>query len=154
MQLSSYFNRHKSVTAFFSLLLLSVLNIAVASPLPRNVVSEKSLTTRAVEGSTITFDEYVAYLKEYYTKTDQYIEYSGFSEPQVRAFQAKNPGYYYYADFFDADNPNLGRIIVRMMLRRLEELYQQLLPIRLQSLVQQHGGRKGKHPSTQLLKLQ
>jgi hypothetical protein len=106
MQLSSYFNRHKSVTAFFSLLLLSVLNIAVASPLPRNVVSEKSLTTRAVEGSTITFDEYVAYLKEYYTKTDQYIEYSGFSEPQVRAFQAKNPGYYYYADFFDADNPN------------------------------------------------
>jgi hypothetical protein len=106
MQLSFYFNRHRSLTALVSLLLLSILNIAVASPLPQSGVSEKSLTARAVEGSTITVDEYVDYLKKYYPKTDQYIQYSGYSEPQVVAFQAKNPGYYYYDDFFNADNPN------------------------------------------------
>jgi hypothetical protein len=105
MQLSFYFNRHQSLTALFSLLLL-ILSVAVASPLPQNGVSEKSLTARAVKGSTITLDEYVAYLKKYYPNTDQYIEYSGYSEPQVEAFQAKNPGYYYYKDFFNADTSN------------------------------------------------
>ena len=106
MQLSFYFNRRRSLTALVSLLLLSILNIAVASPLPQNGVSEKSLTARVVKGSTITVGEYVAYLQHYYPKTDQYIQYSGYSEPQVLAFQKENPGYYYYDDFFNAENPN------------------------------------------------
>lgn len=106
MKLSSYFNRRQSLTPLFSFLLLSILNSAVGSPLSQNDVGEKSLTARAVYGSTITLEEYVAYLKKYYPKTDQYIEYSGHSEPQVKAFQAKNPGYYAYDDFFKSSNPN------------------------------------------------
>jgi len=106
MQLSFHFNRHRSLTALFSVLLLSILNIAVALPLPQNGVSEKSLTARAEYGSTITVEEYMAYLQKYYPKTDQYIEYSGYSEPQVKAFQAKNPGWYAYDDFYNNQNPN------------------------------------------------
>ena len=105
MQLSLNFNRGVSLTALI-FFLLSILNIAIAASLSQNGVSEKSLTARAVKGSTITVDEYVAYLQQYYPKTDQYIEYSGYSEPQVTAFQAKNPGNYYYDDFFNANNPN------------------------------------------------
>lgn len=45
----------------------------------------------------------MTYLKKYYPNTDNYIEYNGNSESQVRAFQAQNPGYYYYEDFFNAD---------------------------------------------------
>ncbi|KAJ8070655.1 hypothetical protein OCU04_001026 [Sclerotinia nivalis] len=105
MQLSFNFNRGVSLTALI-FFLLSILNIAIGAPLSQNGVSEKSLTARAVKGSTITVNEYMAYLQQYYPKTDQYIEYSGYSEPQVKAFQAKNPGYYYYDDFFNAANPN------------------------------------------------
>lgn len=107
MQFSLHSNWRLSLTALFSILLLSTLDIAIAAPLPQNGVGVKSLAARGPpEGppkNQITLEEYVAYLRQYYPDTDKYIEYSGNSEDQVKAFQAKNPGYYYYEDFFNAE---------------------------------------------------
>lgn len=103
MQFSLHFSRRLSLTALFSLLLLLILDIAIATPLPQNGVGVKSLAARGVQGTQITLDEYIAYLKQYYPDTDKYIEYSGGSKDQVENFQKNNPGYYYYEDFFDGD---------------------------------------------------
>lgn len=112
MQFSFHSARRLCFPALFSLFLLSILNIAIATPLPQNDVAVKSLATRGSpppifpdepSGPQITLEEYVAYLRKYYPDTDKYIEYSGNSENQVKAFKAKNPGYYYYEDFFNAE---------------------------------------------------
>lgn len=97
------FNR-AGLAAICSFLLLST---ALATTVPEN---GNSLDARVApvfpdEGKIITRDEYVAYLKKYYPKTDNYILYTGYSVDQVKAFQKANPGkgYYYYDDFFDAE---------------------------------------------------
>lgn len=89
------------------LLLISFLNFAVAAPLPRGKddADTSNVNKRASEaepGPTITLQEYKDYLNKYYPLTNQYILYSGGSADQVHAFQAENPGYYYYEDFFNA----------------------------------------------------
>ena len=99
MRLPSYFNRRLSLTALFFLLLVSILDIAIAAPLPQNGVDVKSLAKR---GTYITQAEYQAYLLQYFPNTGNYIEYTANSVDQVEAFQAKNPGYYQYADFYEA----------------------------------------------------
>jgi len=87
-----------SLTAIF-VLFLSLLNIAVASPLLDDHVN-KTLAARAK--TYITQKTYESYLKKYFPATDRYLFYSGGAKDQVKAFQAKNPGYYYYDDLFTA----------------------------------------------------
>nr|POE54260.1 hypothetical protein CFP56_63563 [Quercus suber] len=55
-------------------------------------------------GKQLTLDDYVAYLKQYYSAVDHYMLYSGGSVAQVRSFQsAGNNDYFFYDDFFDSD---------------------------------------------------
>ncbi|KAF2675726.1 hypothetical protein K458DRAFT_323889 [Lentithecium fluviatile CBS 122367] len=88
-----------SLAAFF-LLFLSLLNIATAAPLPDDHV-KKTLVARK---TSITQERYEAYLTQYFPDTGHYLFYTGGSERQVEAFKAKNSGYYYYDDLFNAHN--------------------------------------------------
>jgi len=90
-----------SLTAIF--LLLSLLNIATASPLPDDHVN-KTLVARTQ--TIITLERYEAYLKKYFPATDHYLFYSGKSEDQVKVFMAKNPSYYYYDNLINAFEEN------------------------------------------------
>ncbi|KAF2679564.1 hypothetical protein K458DRAFT_114860 [Lentithecium fluviatile CBS 122367] len=91
-----------SLAAFF-LLFLSLLNIATSSPLPDDHV-KKTLVAR--DQTSITQERYEAYLMEYFPDTGHYLFYSGGSEKQIEAFKAKNSGYYYYDDLFNAHDGN------------------------------------------------
>lgn len=84
------------------LLGLSLLNIATAAPLPDSINNVTETLVARTEQTLITEKQYIEYLLKYFPETDQYLLYSGGSKDQVKAFQAKNPGYYYYDDFFSA----------------------------------------------------
>ena len=53
----------------------------------------------------ITEQEYIDYLIKNFPQTDRYIQYSGNSVDQVKAFQAAHPGEYFYYDDFYANTP-------------------------------------------------
>ncbi|CAN8101852.1 unnamed protein product [Discula destructiva] len=91
------------LTAIF-LLFLSLFGLATAVPLsPSNVNDNKAVVARTGQ-KLITEARYVQYLQKYFPATDHYLLYTGNSEDQLKAFQAKNPGkYYYYDDFYNAD---------------------------------------------------
>jgi hypothetical protein len=91
-----------SLAAFF-FLLLSLLNIATASPLPADVQVKKSLVAR----DDITQERYEAYLDQFFPDNSRYLFYTGKSEEQVKAFMAQNPGYHYYGDIFNT-GPDLN----------------------------------------------
>lgn len=97
MRPSFHVNRLLSLTTL--LIILSILSFAYSAPLPPKDLDTGLLATR---GSTITEEEYVAYLKKYFPETDRYLLFTGNSLDQLKAFQAKNPGYYGYEDFFNA----------------------------------------------------
>jgi hypothetical protein len=105
MAASSRFGCSSLIAVF--LLLLSLSNIVISSPLPDiDKHIEKSLAIR--DPTSITKERYEAYLKKYFPPpaTDRYIFYSGWSEDQVTAFLAKNPSYYWYSSIFNAYTPD------------------------------------------------
>lgn len=81
-----------NLTAIF-LLGLSLLNIAAAAPLPDSNENAKEALVARTEQTPITEERYVQYLQKFFPKTENYLLYTGGSEKQVQAFQAKNPGY-------------------------------------------------------------
>lgn len=107
MARSSYFGR-LNVAAIF-LLLLSLLSIATAVPVPQDGTLQ--IMVERATPVHITEEEYVAYLYKYFSKdeydgpaTDRYLQYTADSMDQVRLFQANNPGYYSYDDLFNTHN--------------------------------------------------
>nr|OQO18116.1 hypothetical protein B0A51_14386 [Rachicladosporium sp. CCFEE 5018] len=91
------------VALIFSL--LAILNIAFAAPLQHNETNAIVLNTRTdapIPLIPITEEEYIAYLKQYYPDTDKYIFYTNGALEQVHSFQLRNPGYFYYDNFFNS----------------------------------------------------
>lgn len=52
-------------------------------------------------GETLTVDDYIAYLRQYYPATDRYVLYTGESQKQASNFVRLNTDYFYYNNFFD-----------------------------------------------------
>ena len=104
---SSFRHGRLNLTAVL-LLFLSLLNIATAAPLLNENV-DKTLAARyrpdfeEDNRTPITKEQYMDYLKEYFPATDKYMEYTGFSGPQIKAFKEANPDYLFYDDFYGAD---------------------------------------------------
>ncbi|KAJ4297788.1 hypothetical protein N0V90_005683 [Kalmusia sp. IMI 367209] len=91
------------------LLLLSLFNFAVTSPLPDDHVNNTLVVRRGFKPDfkealpTITKPQYVTYLKKHYKKTDKYLFYSGGADKkQIPRFMRTNPGYFYYGNMITA----------------------------------------------------
>jgi hypothetical protein len=80
---------------------LSLSSFAFAAPVSR---SSHGLNRRedCEYGDQLTVDDYVGYLREYYTNTDKYVLYSGGSKDQAINFVDLNTDYKFYNDFFDS----------------------------------------------------
>lgn len=112
MAISSRSSGGLSLAALF-VLLLSIIDFTLAAPLPQDsvnvTVSDQQLTKRGDvfpgEGR-ITVEEYRQYLRSWYPETDKYVFYTSGAASQIPEFQAKNPGYLYYDDFYNTKNPN------------------------------------------------
>jgi hypothetical protein len=92
----------KLIGIFF--LFLSLLNIAVSSPLPGNH-GNKDLAGRGRTPpplkDNISIDRYEAFLKKYFPATNTYLFYSGGAKDQVKNFIKANPKYHWFDDMFN-----------------------------------------------------
>jgi hypothetical protein len=92
----------KLIAVFF--LFLSLLNIAVSSPLPGNH-GNKDLAARGYTPPplkpNISIDRYQKFLKKYFPATNTYLFYSGGAGDQVKNFIKANPEYHWFNDMFN-----------------------------------------------------
>jgi hypothetical protein len=98
----SRFGWPKLIGIFF--LFLSLLNIAVSSPLPgkhgNKDLAARGWTSQPLKPN-ISIDRYQTFLKKYFPATNTYLFYSGGAGDQVKNFIKANPEYHWFDDMFN-----------------------------------------------------